>query len=360
MQPGWPPAPTRKRIVFTVNLGAAGTLAGNVLLDPTNSGWVDVTKGGQNVRYLVKAAQLKLTISQPNFTNLNEAPVPDGDKFKIGAQTWVNNDNNDTDNQFDINDNNVNGGDPDLIKLDLLIGPVGANKGTAKLDSTSGVGNIKVWTAATKGTQYNLGAPLNVPGDFTAGPTGLTKTLWIEGIDPSDVQQETELKFTYDQTPALSDQVSVTVLGITSLDWIGRSNGFTAAGTSMDNNTLDADPNFPAKNAAGGVPGSNRVFPDVRRSEFRHGADKVDLQVSLNVEPVAPVNVFLRAFDEDDPLSNMAPVDPNDTGAAGDYYGTGAGGVAASRSLSKRTTAAVSEATRPACSPARTRMRSRC
>jgi hypothetical protein len=318
-----------QRVVFTVNLGLVGTLSGNILLDPTNSGWVEVTKGGQTVKYLVQAAQIKMTISQPNFSNLNETPIADKDKLSIGSETWVNNDNNDKDGQFDINDNNVAGGDPDLIKLDLTIGPIGANKGTATLDSMGGAANIKVWTSSSKVTQYNLGAPLNVPADFTAGPTGLTKTLWIEGIEPSDVPQETLLKFTYDQTPALSDQASVTVLGITSLDWLGRSNGFTAASTSMDNNTLDADPNFPAKNIAGGVPGSNRVFPDARAPNFSTARDKVDLQVSLNVEPVEPVKVYVKSFDEDDPSSNVAPIDPNDTGAAGNYYGTGAGGVAA-------------------------------
>jgi hypothetical protein len=318
-----------QRVVFTVNLGLVGTLAGNVLLDPTNSGWVEVTKGRQTVKYLVQAAQLKLTISQPKVIDPRETPVLDNQKLTTGAETWVNNDNDDKDGQFDINDNNVVGGDPDLIKVVLTIGPVGANKGTAKLDVTGDAFNIKIWNSATKGTQYNPGAPLNVPADFTAGPTGLTKTLWVEGVEPSDVTQATQLKFTYDQTPALSDEASVTVLGITSLDWIGRSNGFTSTSTSMDNNTLDADPNFPARSVANGVPGSNRVFPDARAPNFATTRDKVDLQVSLNVTPVVPVKVYVKSFDEDDPSSNMAPVDPNDTGAAGNYYGTGAGGVAA-------------------------------
>jgi hypothetical protein len=112
------------------------------------------------------------------------------------------------------------------------------------------------------------------------------------------------LKIVYDNGDGLScaDEVSITVVGVESVEWVGRQN------SEMGTDNLDVDPNWP-----GGLsPGSARVFPGAR---FVGGAvepqarDRVDVKVTLTVQPVEELKVYLKSFDVDDPTADTDPLD---------------------------------------------------
>jgi hypothetical protein len=192
-----------------------------------------------------------------------------------------------------------------MVKATLILEPA-ALTGTAKLSATAGAADVKFWTAANKGTEYAAGSALAVPGGFTAAGKTLTKDLWVEGVSPHTAQRGTKLRFDYDDASGFQghDRASLTILGIDRIQFVGKNN------SRNDDNTLDADPNWPA----GLAPGSVRVFPDARVAAAggaieAAARDKVDVKVTLTVAPIEPVKFYFRSFDVDDPTSAAAPLD---------------------------------------------------
>jgi hypothetical protein len=262
--------------------------------------------------------EIDLDIFKPKVIDPNEGEIEEWDELTAGAQTWVNLDNDDRDDKFDTGTTDTNvAGENEMCKIRLRLKPKDLNAGKVKLESISGGGTIKVWSAANKGTEVALPKELNVPGDMAVQGDYLEKTYWVEGITAHTSQQQAKMKMTYDKAPNRDDRVALTVLGIKKLAWIGKGNGFTAGSNDHNSNTLDADPNFPT---GGANPGSNRVIPDARRPNFDTALDKVELEVELTVEPVYNVNVYVRSFDCDDPSSDTDFIDPNDLGGAGGNY----------------------------------------
>ncbi len=109
----------------------------------------------------------------------------------------------------------------------------------------------------------------------------------------------------FDQILTRTDDVALTVIGVEDIAWKGQNNSVN------DDNNLDADPNFPE---GLGVE-ARRVFPDAR---FVDGAvemdprDTVNAEITLSVQPVEPVNIYLRSFDVDDPTADTGPIDGPD------------------------------------------------
>ena len=84
--------------------------------------------------------------------------------------------------------------------------------------------------------------------------------------------------------------------------------GGTFPGNSVnDNNVLDNDPNHPAAI----TPNAVRVFPGSRVVVGVPGPalDKVDVKVTLSVDPVEPVDIYFTSLDMDDPTASNDKVD---------------------------------------------------
>lgn len=317
-QPGNQVTPTSgSGSTFRITAQAGSLTRNDVVIRMTHT----TPQGNQrHTEVRLTVVEIDLDIFKPKVIDTNEGEIEEWDELTAGAQTWVNLDNDDRDDKFDTGTTDTDvAGENEMCKIRLRLKPKDLNAGKVKLESISGGGTIKVWSAANKGSEVALPRELNVPGDMAVQGDYLEKTYWVEGITAHTSQQQAKLKMTYDKIPNRDDRVALTVLGIKKLAWIGKGNGFTSASNDHNSNTLDADPNFPT---GGDHPGSNRVLPDARRPNFATALDKVELEVELTVEPVYRVNVFARAFDCDDPSSETNHIDPNDNGGAGTYPGT--------------------------------------
>jgi len=249
-----------------------------------------------------------MKIHKPKVLDPAETEIADDKELSEGAQTVVNLDNDDRDSLFDtkdvIDDTDVPGED-EMCKLRLRIKPADLPDpcGNVQLTAFEGAGAIKVWEKPNKNVEYTLGDDIAVPSEFTKRGDWLEKDLWIEGRSPHTAQRETKLRMTYDQVPAnIKDEVALTIVGIETIEWVGRSNSET------DTNNLDNEPNWPA----GLAPGSVRVFPDARvvsGAVEANPRDQVDVKVTLTVEPVGGIKFFFDSFDVDDPSSSTMPVD---------------------------------------------------
>jgi len=275
----------------------------------------------KKIKVIVRKADLQ--IHKPKVIDPAETIIPDADELCKGSQTFVNLDNDDKDDKYDTGTTDTDVMDEDeLVKVILRVEPKAAT-GTAKLTAPEGAGDIKVWTNATKkGTAYTLDTALALPDHFKEVGDGWSKEMWVEGITAHTNQRQTKLKMIYEEAPLrCEDDAALTIIGVKKLTWLGYTNGFTAGSLSHDSDTLGVDPNFPT---AAGEPPSQRVFADARAPVFDVYRDKVGLEVELTVKPIEAVNIYLKAFDVDDPTSAADPIDPNDGGGAGTYAGTAA------------------------------------
>lgn len=229
--------------------------------------------------------------------------LENADECTIGAQTFVNLDNDDNDSMFDIDDDDGVTGDNELVPLEVNIS---GNLPNGKVN-ISGGSTVRFWKDANKTTEFLPSTQLVHPDDFASG-----FRLWAEGIAPDTATRGTRIQATYvaDDDPAitLSDSVALTVLGVESVTWVGRENAVD------DSDTLDADPKWPpGMTIAPGVPlHSVRVFPDARYVAGAIEPDPrrfVDARVTLTARPAKPVTVYLRSFDVDDPSAAVAPLD---------------------------------------------------
>lgn len=252
--------------------------------------------------------------------------IPDSQQNSVGAQAFVNLDNDDKNGFFD-NDQLDVAGEDDLVRVVLRVIPrdLRVNRGKARFEVTDAPGNVGVWENETKSTAFNF-RDMGVR-DFTLGRGEflgyLIKELWIEGREAHSGQTRTKFKFSYweDPTTVEPDKVetfAMTVIGIESIEWKGESNSVTYG------NVLDADPNYKdVRDAAalrpsecgGSVsstlkPGAVRVFPG---SQVLGGVvdqrpyDLVRAEVKLTTKPVEPLTIYFDGFDVDDPGADGYP-----------------------------------------------------
>lgn len=217
----------------------------------------------------------------------------------VGSMVCINNDNDNNNAAFDLDEQNVMG-ENDLIRMVARRPPIPAD-GTARLVAVAGGERVKVWTTPQKTAEIELPATFDV--------SQLPMEFWVEGRAGSAAQRDVVFELQGPAAPnviTVPDRVSLTVIQITQTAWVGQGNSLT------NGNALDADPHDPH------WPGAVRVFPDARA---RGGAarDVVTVRVTLSVEPVEDWNVYLRAFDVDDPAPLDPDVDPNDNGDEDTY-----------------------------------------
>jgi hypothetical protein len=265
-------------------------------------------------KHKLTVMKAEIVLHKPPVIDAGEAEIPEANKLTVGVQTFVNLDNDDQDEHYDTGttDTDVSGED-EMIKIDLKLRPSALSEGKIKLEAPTGAANIKVWEQDDKDTEYALGTDLDVPGDFTVEGDALVIRRWVEGIVAHTAQRGTKLRLVYDKVDDCKDEATITIIGIDSIEWVGRNNSVN------DDNVLDADPNWPAAVD----PGSDRVFPGARSVGGAVEADPrdhVDVHVTLTVEPIEAVNVYFESFDTDDPTKAAAPID--NEGGAEDNRGT--------------------------------------
>jgi len=249
-----------------------------------------------------------------------------------GGMIFVNIDDDDMDNKKDDKDNQIPGGDNDLMRLRLKLAPGDSGLNTAKLEVTQGSQYVQIWKSEDKTDGlYEAGTLLTLAqqdGDY------LVADLWVEGIQAHTQQKQTVFRLvTGDESLcSLQDEASLTVVGIKNLSWQGRFNGYDGAANAS--NTLDtADPNFVNWNNADNSPiNSFRVFPDKRIIDPNDPTtekpiltplrDTVNICIMFSAPPTEPFSLYLRAFDVDDPSEKNSQVDPNDSNTSGNYDGT--------------------------------------
>lgn len=270
---------------FTFRCGGAG-----------DCGCAELTKD-------VSIGKVDLAICRPPVLDPGESEIDEDAELSQGAQTFVNLDNDDQDDKFDLGTTDAEvAGEDEMCKIILRIYTTDVPPGTAVLTATAGAANVKIWKTATKGTQYALGSNMAVPGDFRDEGGAWVKEFWVEGITAHTAQRGTKFKLTFSELPGCEDEVALTVIGIKQIVWQGINNSVN------DDNTLDADPNWPA----GLDPGSDRVFSGARLVGSAAEAEprnRVNVEVTLTAAPVEPLNVNLMSFDVDDPTADVDPLD---------------------------------------------------
>lgn len=255
-------------------------------------------------------------ICKPRVIDPAGPTIPDSDKFSKGSVTFVNLDNDDDDDKFDLTDDAVAGGDDELVRVRLKIQPADLAVGSVALGATAGGGTLAAWKQNDKAaaSAYVLGGALAV-ADFVVDPLDSTwrvRNIWIEGTAAhiSARQAQLQAACTIESEDISVDQLALTVVGVENLQWRGKKNGCTA-NRVCDSDTLDADPH-----SLGGT--GVRVFPDARPGSPA-SRDKVDCRVRLSVAPTCDLKVFCRSLDMDDPSNETGKVDPNDAPGHGPY-----------------------------------------
>jgi len=264
-----------------------------------------------NAKMTVVALDMK--IHKPKVIDPAGPEVADAVELTVGAQTFVNLDNDDKDGLFDTKslseDTDVPGED-EMCKLRLRLKPFDIPDpcGNVQIEAFEGEDDIKVWRNSAKIEEYVLGSDIPVHGNFRRVGDWLELDLWVEGRSPSTSQQQVKLRMTYDQAPdTINDEVALTIIGIESIQWLGRNN------SNSDNNVLDSDPNWPS----GLAPGALRVFPGARLvgvTPETSARDILDVSVTLTVDPIESVHLYFDSFDVDDPTSALGPLDGSSAG----------------------------------------------
>jgi len=121
-------------------------------------------------------------------------PVPEKDKYSVGAFTVANLNDTDGDGVIDRNQNNVPG-EKDLMQL-----YIGGYKGlTGRVKLTVKGGNVKFWETKAKGTERTQQNG-EVFFDIPAG--GMDQTLWVEARDASATVRDIEIWEGWEETIA--------------------------------------------------------------------------------------------------------------------------------------------------------------
>jgi hypothetical protein len=236
---------------------------------------------------IVTAYKVDLTLFKPDGKE-----VPEDEEEEPVGYVWLNRDNDDNDDVYDTADKDldVHPQDDELVKIRLEATPPVDNK-HVRLRPAEGETKIKLWTDPHKGTKVDL------PATFSF--KDLPKTLYLEGVDGSAAQGDVGLVLECVGDELCRDEVRLTVLDIEKLVWEGMGN------------SVNDDDNLDANNHPSGTVGL-RVFPGARG--LGPARDVVKVKVVLNVAPPEEVDVYLRAFDVDDPSANTGPLDDPGTG----------------------------------------------
>jgi len=285
-----------------------------------------------SITVLSENMELDLSIYKPEALAGNDTTLVIAED-SIGAMAFLNIDNDDGDRKSDLEDNEVEGGDNDLMRLVVTLKPGSADTIPVYLRAISGEGDIRIWKTPTKkkGEEFQLGDTVVLVEQILNGDTVLTAEYWVEGIRQHTSQRATVLRASCNDNPdcPVADEVSITIVGMLGMQWKGMGNGF-AGPDNTESDSLDTD-NSQVGNSdtfSDGSPLQNkRVFPggriDPGGTTVSSLRDIVKVEARLSVTPVEPLTLYVRSFDVDDPSAKGGEVDPNDqSGKDGFYSGT--------------------------------------
>ncbi len=241
----------------------------------------------------------------------NYLSITEKEEETSGAQTFVNIDNDDNDNQYDNIDNDVTIKDDELIKVVLR-----SSKDQVSLKVTKGENNVQFYEDEMKKSPFDINSNITL----SSLNNGIyEKELWIEGITAHHKQRGTIIELSSpDNTISCIDRISITIIGTRRILWNGNNNGYQCAEITPCN-TLDIDPNFPTNTALKGY----RVFPGARANDVNKANDLVNFDLFLTPAPVRAMSIYVKTFDIDDPSDDTKFIDPNDdiSTLSGDYSG---------------------------------------
>ncbi|MBV6652897.1 MAG: hypothetical protein KI786_04030, partial [Mameliella sp.] len=285
-----------------------------------------------SITVLSENMELDLSIYKPEALAGNDTTLVVAED-SIGAMAFLNIDNDDGDRKSDLEDNEVEGGDNDLMRLVVTLKPGSADTIPVYLRAISGEEDIRIWKTRTKkkGEEFQLGDTVVLVEQILNGDTVLTAEYWVEGIKQHTSQRATVLRASCNDNPdcPVADEVSITIVGMLGMQWKGMGNGF-AGPDNTESDSLDTD-NSQVGNSdtfSDGSPLQNkRVFPggriDPGGTTVSSLRDIVKVEARLSVTPVEPLTLYVRSFDVDDPSAKGGEVDPNDQlGEDGFYSGT--------------------------------------
>lgn len=258
--------------------------------------------------------------------------------LEMGAQTFVNLDNDDQGETFDydpetkISKTNLTKADDDLVRLRIKVPYSGEPNPPEEIvfEQTKGAKNVLLWKDNKKTETFDPAKSLFIPNDFEKIGNFWIKEIWVEGIEAHTEQRGTIFKMYPKNDPENFQEAALTIIGIEKLEWEGRNNSI-----NHDNN-LDYDVNFrnpsdPIQEASDRYkcdcdvisesssylrPSGVRVFPGKRIKSVGQAEDllrnKVTLNVTLSVKPIYPIKVYFKSFDVDDPTLDASSIEGMD------------------------------------------------
>ncbi len=272
---------------------------------------------------------MDIDIYMPKALDSTTSMIPRAEANSIGSVTFVNLDDDDKDGKFDVDDDVVDTGDDDLVKLVMTVTPADFKdepNAFATIQAKTGHQFVRVWRQEDKASSSFLFGE-NSPSTtlplhsqfFASAGDGLTLTMWVEAI----AYHTAPLGTTFGAQIGIGTQVictedpALTNEGIVKMEWVGQGNSVN------DDDTLLDDPNFAQHFPSGDNPGAKAVFPDLRSDDFTVGStgqimpknsnkifrDKVLAKVTISSKPPRPLSLTLKPFDVDDPSDENGPVD---------------------------------------------------
>lgn len=262
---------------------------------------------------------VKLMAFKPAVIDDEEIMIPESIEEREGVQTWVNSDNDDKDTAFDFEDSDGVNGDDELVHIKMQMPK--NSFGNAELKVNAVGSKIKLWEDANKSKPFEMANQrVEVLELLRTTPDGerYERDVWVEAIAPSDDQKDILFEFIFENAmlngEETSDKVAFTSLAPMKIDFKGQGNGeekYTgneADKSGQPGDTLLEDPNWP--DGLGDT--ALRVFPGKSwegSAPSSDPKDQVTVEITMNVEPVRPVKLYLKSFDIDDPLHSGDLVD---------------------------------------------------
>lgn len=257
--------------------------------------------------------------------------------LEMGAQTFVNYDNDDEGETFDydpktqISKTKLEKADDDLVRLRIKVPYYGEPSTPEQIvfEQPKGAHTVLLWKDNKKTEAFDPATPLFIPNDFDHIGNFWIKEIWVEGIVAHTEQRGAIFKMYPKNDPKNYQEAALTIIGIESIEWEGRRNSIN------HNNDLDYDVNFRIPSdeitEAGGLkcdcdgitesssylrPTGVRVFPGKRIKAVNQAEaqprNKVSVNVTLSVKPIYPIKVYFKSFDVDDPTLESSTIEGMD------------------------------------------------
>jgi uncharacterized repeat protein (TIGR01451 family) len=243
---------------------------------------------------------IRVTLNMTLYRSDGVTPLEQSKEIKQGGYLPVNNDDDNRNGLKDKNDDDGEGGEDDMLRLELTrpLPPLLQQKGLLYLRKVNAGTNdnssrVKIWKHPQKGaTNLVLAAnqrektwDLSVPAQRNDLASMLTN-LWVEGVAGSAMPRDVELQWAYRDSALETNDVAREVIRLTVIEFQTQ--------------------------ASQGLDGQNRVFTAWSTTNNRGEAPAVTLATRV-VQQNLPKDFLVRwyAHDYDDPAKHVH-ADPND------------------------------------------------